>query len=89
MGAAKGCLIAIVGPSGSGKDSLLAAVREHYADNQDVKVVQRVITRPSDAGHEPHQYLSNEDFIAARDSCLLYTSPSPRDATLSRMPSSA
>ena len=25
----------------------------------------------------------------ATDSCLLYTSPSPRDATLSRMPSSA
>ena len=25
----------------------------------------------------------------ANDSCLLYTSPSPRDATLSRMPSSA
>ena len=24
-----------------------------------------------------------------RDRCLLYTSPSPRDATLSRMPSSA
>ena len=24
-----------------------------------------------------------------RDVCLLYTSPSPRDATLSRMPSSA
>ena len=27
--------------------------------------------------------------IAKGDSCLLYTSPSPRDATLSRMPSSA
>ena len=26
---------------------------------------------------------------ASTDSCLLYTSPSPRDATLSRMPSSA
>ena len=26
---------------------------------------------------------------AADDTCLLYTSPSPRDATLSRMPSSA
>ena len=26
---------------------------------------------------------------ALRTSCLLYTSPSPRDATLSRMPSSA
>ena len=25
----------------------------------------------------------------AEDTCLLYTSPSPRDATLSRMPSSA
>ena len=27
--------------------------------------------------------------LALSDSCLLYTSPSPRDATLSRMPSSA
>ena len=27
--------------------------------------------------------------FAAQDICLLYTSPSPRDATLSRMPSSA
>ena len=26
---------------------------------------------------------------ATRERCLLYTSPSPRDATLSRMPSSA
>ena len=26
---------------------------------------------------------------AVADTCLLYTSPSPRDATLSRMPSSA
>ena len=29
------------------------------------------------------------DFKAILESCLLYTSPSPRDATLSRMPSSA
>ena len=27
--------------------------------------------------------------LAERGACLLYTSPSPRDATLSRMPSSA
>ena len=27
--------------------------------------------------------------MAIEDTCLLYTSPSPRDATLSRMPSSA
>ena len=28
-------------------------------------------------------------FFECRMACLLYTSPSPRDATLSRMPSSA
>ena len=32
--------------------------------------------------------LENEVMMALR-TCLLYTSPSPRDATLSRMPSSA
>ena len=31
-------------------------------------------------------YLINQEIY---DICLLYTSPSPRDATLSRMPSSA
>ena len=36
-------------------------------------------------------YILNEDYVtsASSVSCLLYTSPSPRDATLSRMPSSA
>ena len=31
----------------------------------------------------------NMDFDNESKDCLLYTSPSPRDATLSRMPSSA
>ena len=31
----------------------------------------------------------NSKFYSGYRSCLLYTSPSPRDATLSRMPSSA
>ena len=30
-----------------------------------------------------------QSYLVFRDGCLLYTSPSPRDATLSRMPSSA
>ena len=34
---------------------------------------------------EPSQSID----ISMADTCLLYTSPSPRDATLSRMPSSA
>ena len=37
-----------------------------------------------------YQVISAEDGEAALELvCLLYTSPSPRDATLSRMPSSA
>ena len=49
----------------------------------------------------PTQVVSNEEYLPRPQtkqqkqveeliqSCLLYTSPSPRDATLSRMPSSA
>ena len=33
--------------------------------------------------------LCGHRYLTSMDSCLLYTSPSPRDATLSRMPSSA
>ena len=33
--------------------------------------------------------LRAHEFVANIKACLLYTSPSPRDATLSRMPSSA
>ena len=32
---------------------------------------------------------ANYTILPKKDTCLLYTSPSPRDATLSRMPSSA
>ena len=32
---------------------------------------------------------SSEEYIAKANTCLLYTSPSPRDRTRSRMPSSA
>ena len=34
-------------------------------------------------------FLSDLDEVDGIEACLLYTSPSPRDATLSRMPSSA
>ena len=42
--------------------------------------------------YEVHTGLAGEELakvLAQFDGCLLYTSPSPRDATLSRMPSSA
>ena len=37
----------------------------------------------------PGSYIEDGPAIAKVSTCLLYTSPSPRDATLSRMPSSA
>ena len=43
-------------------------------------------------GGHPQALTPNMDKLAERGllfTCLLYTSPSPRDATLSRMPSSA
>ena len=42
---------------------------------------------PADFGGRPDRD-PLEDFVVD-EACLLYTSPSPRDATLSRMPSSA
>ena len=35
------------------------------------------------------QIVENEDEVKVEVACLLYTSPSPRDGLLSRMPSSA
>ena len=41
--------------------------------------------------NEPNilDFLSTDKYTILPNTCLLYTSPSPRDATLSRMPSSA
>ena len=36
-----------------------------------------------------HEHINVRTFVADMESCLLYTSPSPRDGLLSRMPSSA
>ena len=51
---------AFVGPSGAGKDSVLAAVA---AARPDVLVARRVITRPADPT-EPFEPRSREDFAA-------------------------
>ena len=39
--------------------------------------------------HNLTLFMQNPDVLRRYHACLLYTSPSPRDATLSRMPSSA
>ena len=53
---------------------------------------QAAAPEPSEAATEsgPLHGAAAQALIAAlAETCLLYTSPSPRDATLSRMPSSA
>src|SRR5665647_3456179 len=52
-----------------------------------VEADRRVGDRPEHDGELPHAVA--ERLAAAQRDCLLYTSPSPRDGLLSRMPSSA
>ena len=40
-----GIMIAVVGPSGAGKDSLLNLARTHYRNDPRIGFVRRVITR--------------------------------------------
>jgi len=58
----KGCLITVVGPSGSGKDTIMRAGMEVFSDDPDVYWVRRVITRDSEPGREDHDSVSAEQF---------------------------
>ncbi|WP_234635453.1 phosphonate metabolism protein/1,5-bisphosphokinase (PRPP-forming) PhnN [Allorhizobium ampelinum] len=63
----KGRMIVVVGPSGAGKDSLIAYAKRHFAEQADaercpVHFVQRVITRAADAGGEDHRPASPSEF---------------------------
>lgn len=61
-----GCLVAVVGPSGAGKDTLLAHARAMLRDDPQVRFARRYITRAGDAGGEEHEALSRDEFILRR-----------------------
>ena len=69
--------IVICGPSGSGKSTLIRCINR-LEEHQEGQIVVD--------GQEISENTKDIEKIRA---CLLYTSPSPRDGLLSRMPSSA
>ena len=68
----------------------MAAFREHMATAANSEGVEYDIYPPKlwDP-YRSRRFAVGEQMYATIGICLLYTSPSPRDATLSRMPSSA
>ena len=68
------------------------SVKVDVADSDDENVTIEVRTSPDDMGRvigKRGRVARAIRTVAQAAACLLYTSPSPRDATLSRMPSSA
>ncbi|RWX68561.1 phosphonate metabolism protein/1,5-bisphosphokinase (PRPP-forming) PhnN [Mesorhizobium sp. M4B.F.Ca.ET.089.01.1.1] len=60
-----GVFVAVVGPSGAGKDTVIGYVKGRFADETRLEFVRRVITRPSDAASEDHDTLADAAFAEA------------------------
>jgi ribose 1,5-bisphosphokinase len=61
-----GTLVLVVGPSGAGKDTLIAAAREALADDPGFVFPRRIVTREAVKELEDHDTISREDFAAWR-----------------------
>ena len=61
-----GAFVAVVGPSGAGKDTLLAYAKAALADEPQVEFVRRCITRPCDGETEEHDTLTDAAFAGAQ-----------------------
>ena len=92
----QGEAIAVVGPSGSGKSTLMKCLGGLMkASAGSVFLAGKNMTRLSgpELVHLRQKTVSfifqDGNLLPNMNACLLYTSPSPRDRSLSRMPSSA
>ncbi len=60
-----GVLVAVVGPSGAGKDTLMTAAARHPALDGRVRFARRVVTRAALASAEDHDSLDEAGFAGA------------------------
>ena len=61
-------LVIVIGPSGSGKDTLISGAKTALANDPDFYFTPREITRPSSVSGESHIAVSEEEFLRRRDS---------------------
>jgi ribose 1,5-bisphosphokinase len=62
-----GTLVLVVGPSGAGKDTLIAAAREALSDDLGFVFPRRIVTREAVKELEDHDTINRENFVARRD----------------------
>jgi ribose 1,5-bisphosphokinase len=61
-----GAFVAVVGPSGAGKDTIIDYARAALEDQPGYHFVRRVVTRPSSVDAEDHDTLCEEQFLAVK-----------------------
>ena len=62
----RGALVLVVGPSGAGKDTLIAAAQRALGSNGHFVFPRRIVTRNAVAAREDHDSLDRAGFEAAR-----------------------
>jgi phosphonate metabolism protein PhnN/1,5-bisphosphokinase (PRPP-forming) len=60
-----GALALVVGPSGAGKDTLMAAAKAALAGDERIVFARRIVTRPSHEATESHDVMSTPEFERA------------------------
>ena len=61
----RGALVAVVGPSGAGKDTLMSRAAAHPALHPGLRFARRVVTRPAQVASEDHDSLDEAGFARA------------------------
>ena len=80
----------IVSPPKAGKTTILKEIANSItANNPEVYLMVVLVDERPEEVTDMQRSVDGEVVFSTFDSCLLYTSPSPRDTTASRMPSSA